>query len=161
MSKDDIKEGEGKNGPWKLQNITVRDYTGEIKLALWNGDITRGLEVGAFYKLDNPYWNTHDGKPQLSLGKYCTIQECTKDDMIKLDGFSDEQTEWQFSGSPNTTSQTQTAGGKTMATDEERLDFAETALIRFITTCNDQGLSPKEFGTQVGAVYNTALMQKK
>jgi len=45
--------------------------------------------------------------------------------------------------------------------DETKLDFAESALKRFIAIIKEQEIDPAGCRDQFGAVFNTAIMQRK
>lgn len=78
----ELKSGESKSGDkWKRQQAVLVDKSDNQELTLWGGDIGR-IEQGKFYKLVTPYWKEYEGDLQLSLGKYCIVQECTESDLL-------------------------------------------------------------------------------
>jgi len=92
VSIGDLKAGSGSKGDWTKKDAIVKDMSGDQKLTLWNEDIKK-IEVGKFYKLENPYWTVYEGNPQLSLGQYCKIVECKNEDLLpRQDGFAEAET---------------------------------------------------------------------
>ena len=56
----------------RVADVTLRDETGTIVLALWNENIEKVSE-GAKVKIENGYVNTWQDKIQLTLGKFGKI----------------------------------------------------------------------------------------
>lgn len=56
----------------RVADVTLRDDTGTIVLALWNENIDKVSE-GAKVKIENGYVNTWQDKIQLTLGKFGKI----------------------------------------------------------------------------------------
>lgn len=147
----ELKAGTGKNGDWTKKDATVEDASGEQKLTLWNGDIQK-IELGKHYFLENPFWTTYEGKPQLSLGKFCIVAEAKESDMLPGDGSTTKTAE----SSPQKTAQ------KTLpeVSEDELTAFAEKCVKSFVKACKDSEINPAEVAQGVSAVYNTAMMQK-
>ncbi|MDP3881921.1 MAG: OB-fold nucleic acid binding domain-containing protein [Nanoarchaeota archaeon] len=57
----------------RVANAIVADNSGEIKLSLWNEDITK-FNVGDKIKISNGYVSEFNGEKQLSAGKYGKIE---------------------------------------------------------------------------------------
>jgi len=87
-----------------------------------------------------------------STGKWCSNDNCPNPPQ---EGFVAEN-ENSSASKP-----TKTAPQSSGATDIEKLDFAETAVSRFIAVCLDGGVDAVKVAEQLGAVWNTAMMQKK
>jgi ssDNA-binding replication factor A large subunit len=67
-----------------VSNAVLEDDSGTIKLSLWNEDATR-FKVGDKVKVINGYVNEFQGEPQLTSGKFGSIE--------KLDGGSEASSE--------------------------------------------------------------------
>jgi replication factor A1 len=57
----------------RVANVTLKDDSGTMTLVLWNDNIDKVSE-GARVKITNGYVNTWQDKPQLTLGKFGTIE---------------------------------------------------------------------------------------
>lgn len=63
-----------KNGrTLRVANVTLKDDSGTMTLVLWNDNIDKVSE-GSRIKITNGYVNTWQDKPQLTLGKFGTIE---------------------------------------------------------------------------------------
>jgi len=63
-----------KNGrSLRVANVTLKDDSGTMTLVLWNENIDKVSE-GSRIKITNGYVNTWQDKPQLTLGKFGTIE---------------------------------------------------------------------------------------
>lgn len=163
VSLGELKSGNSDDGStWQRQEATIKDNSSAMTMQLWNKDIGK-LLAGKFYEIANPYWNEYKNKVQLSLGNYAQIAEIDESEMLPFDGEVQDHTPKQSKGVDFQKLQSDAAPtqSKPSATDEERLDFAETALIRFINTIKENEIDPLKAVEQFGAVYNTALMNKK
>ena len=71
--KGDVREFEkfGKKG--RVCNAKVRDATGQISLTLWNEQIDQ-VNAGDKVKISNGYVNEWQGEPQLTTGKFGTLE---------------------------------------------------------------------------------------
>lgn len=56
----------------RVADVTIRDETGTIVLALWNENIDKVSE-GAKVRVENGYVNTWQDKVQLTLGRFGKI----------------------------------------------------------------------------------------
>ncbi len=81
-----------------------------------------------------------------STGKWCSNDNCPNTPV---------------EGQSKTTSSQPTSVPFKGSTDIEKLDFAETAVSRFISACKEGDLDVTKVAEQLGAVWNTALMNKK
>ncbi len=73
VEKGDVREFEkfGKKG--RVCNAKVKDATGQISLSLWNEQIDQ-VNVGDKIKISNGYVNEWQGEPQLTTGKFGTLE---------------------------------------------------------------------------------------
>lgn len=58
----------------KVQNATVRDDSGSIKITLWNDDAEK-YAVGDRIRISNGYVSEYQGELQLSAGKFGKIEK--------------------------------------------------------------------------------------
>lgn len=71
---DEPKEISTKYGQTKVANATIEDDTDKMKMVLW-GDNTEKVSEGDKIKISNGYVKEYKGDPQLSVGKYGTIEK--------------------------------------------------------------------------------------
>ena len=156
----EIKTGNSKDGStWSRQDVDVQDASMRMKMTLWNDDIGR-LEASKVYGLEQPFWKDYKGEMQLTLGNYCTVHPMTEDDMLPP---SEEDIV-----DPSQTKIDQAPKGvdfkkmmRDNASEHEKIEFARKALTAFIAEVKGNGIEPEGCREQLGAVFNTALMQKK
>lgn len=92
----DIREFEkfGKSG--KVANAIIKDDTGTVKLSLWNEQIDQ-VRIGDKVKVQNGYVNEYQGEPQLTTGKFGTLEVLERKDLSSDEGehiiTEDERTE--------------------------------------------------------------------
>ncbi|VVB78975.1 Single-stranded DNA binding protein Ssb [uncultured archaeon] len=60
----------------KVANAILSDDSGNIKLTLWNDDVTR-FKNGDVIKVNNGYVSEFQGEKQLTSGKFGTIEKIT------------------------------------------------------------------------------------
>ncbi len=58
----------------KVSNAILKDDSGNIKLTLWNEDVTKFKE-GDVVKITNGYVNEFQGEPQLTAGKFGKMEK--------------------------------------------------------------------------------------
>lgn len=77
VSKDEPREFEkfGKKG--SVCNAKLKDDSGEVKLTLWNDDIS-DVEVGDKIHLQNGWCSEYQGEKQISAGKFGKIEVVEK-----------------------------------------------------------------------------------
>ena len=73
-SLDDIKVINKYGKDLRLRNAVVTDGEDEIKLTLWNDDVTKYKE-GDKVKIENGYVNEFQGEKQLTSGKFGKIEK--------------------------------------------------------------------------------------
>ena len=71
---EEAKKINTKYGQTKVANATIEDDTDKIKLVLW-GDNTEKVSEGDKIKISNGYVKEYKGEPQVSVGKYGTIEK--------------------------------------------------------------------------------------
>jgi len=83
VSLGELQKGVSKTSgdPWQKQGAVIKDASLTETLTLWGDDIGR-LMAGKCYKLESPYWKEYKGENQISLGKYCTVTECSESDLL-------------------------------------------------------------------------------
>jgi len=58
---------------FRVANALVQDSSGQIKLSLWNDDISK-VKAGQKIKIINGYVSEFKGEKQLSTGKYGSLE---------------------------------------------------------------------------------------
>ncbi len=66
---EEPKEFTNFRGTGKLANIKAKDNTGEVKITLWNDQITQ-VNKGAKIKIENGWVKEYRGELQVSTGKF-------------------------------------------------------------------------------------------
>lgn len=66
---EEPKEFTNFRGTGKLANIKAKDKTGEVKITLWNDQITQ-VTKGAKIKIENGWVKEYRGELQVSTGKF-------------------------------------------------------------------------------------------
>jgi len=66
---EEAKEFTNFRGTGKLANVKAKDKTGEVKITLWNDQITQ-VAKGAKIKIENGWVKEYRGELQVSTGKF-------------------------------------------------------------------------------------------
>lgn len=72
-----------------LCNCIVADDSGEVKMTLWNDDVTK-VGVGDKIHITNGYVNEYQGEIQLTAGKFGKIEIIEKGEETEIQSNSDE-----------------------------------------------------------------------
>lgn len=78
VEKGDVREFQKFGKAGRVCNAKLKDDSGEIALTLWNDDIEK-VSVGDRIHIKNGYVNEWQGEPQLTTGKFGTIEVLEKD----------------------------------------------------------------------------------
>ncbi|MBN2518643.1 MAG: DNA-binding protein [Candidatus Altiarchaeota archaeon] len=73
----EVREFEKYGRPGRVATAIVKDKTGDISLSLWNEQIDR-INVGDTLKISNGYVSEWQDKPQLTAGKFGTLEVVKK-----------------------------------------------------------------------------------
>ena len=83
ISMSEVRNVQSKDGTrWSVQDITVQDETGSIKVPIWETENQERIKVGTKFSIENGYVTSWNGDLQLNIGK---LGKLTLDDEVDLD----------------------------------------------------------------------------
>ena len=72
--KSEVRNVQSKDGTkWSVQDITVRDESGMIKVPIWETENQERIKLGTKFSVENGYVTSYEGELQLNVGKYGKI----------------------------------------------------------------------------------------
>lgn len=72
--KSEVRNVQSKDGTkWSVQDITVRDESGMIKVPIWETENQKRIKLGTKFSVENGYVTSYEGELQLNVGKYGKI----------------------------------------------------------------------------------------
>lgn len=77
----DIKEGTTEKGPWRKQEATLKDNSGEVKLTMWSDDVG-AIDQGQHYKFEQLFWKEYKDELQPSIGKFTKLSLASPENML-------------------------------------------------------------------------------
>jgi len=156
ISLGELKAGNKKDGgTYQMQEATIKDNSSALSLQLWNDDIGKVM-AGNYYFLSKAYWTEYKGKVQLSLGDYCELKDATAGDLLQA------ESQPTLDQSSSTAENPKGVDFGKLNDELGKITFAEKALKAFLAAVVDEKtLTAKDVSEQLGAVWNTAMMQKK